>query len=223
MFLTYNQTILVSSLALGLGLFIVTKLWNNESDECDEYHSENMDYQPVSKKNQEKLNQEELNQEELKQEIKYPQYLETITKNELESQAKLASKLETEPELEPVIKEIVSKEQQLEKQVGDNLQCFEGDFVGPYQDFTVVNESQKGVYFETLEDAMMNSREKDIAIINNKRGYSLRTGVFTTEEGVDKRSIKKYNGFQCWIREDIINHPKYGDLIKIKLGISTQV
>jgi hypothetical protein len=145
----------------------------------------------------------------------------------LESQAKLASKLEPESELEtelePVIKEIVSKEQQLEKQVGDNRQCFEGDFIGPYQDFTVVNESQKGVYFETLEDAMMNSREKDIAIINNKRGYSLRTGVFTTEEGVDKKSIKKHNGFQCWIREDIINHSKYGDLIKIKLGISTQV
>ena len=111
-------------------------------------------------------------------------------------------------------------ESDTENKVG-NFYRFTGDFLGPYPNYTVVKEREKGEYFESLEEAMSNAGEKDIAIIKTKKGkFSLRRGMCGNLKGINHAAIQSKTDYSCWIREDVLNDKIYGERIRNKLGIN---
>ena len=99
-----------------------------------------------------------------------------------------------------------------------NYYSWEGDFLGPYQNFTVSGERKKDEYFDSLEEAMSNAGEKDMAIVENSRGFSLRRGYCGNKKGINHGAITKKKNYNCWIREDVLNDEIYGERIRNKLA-----
>ena len=126
-----------------------------------------------------------------------------------------------------VVDDSLEKQQNLEvdtenDKVG-NFYRFNGDFLGPYYNFTVIHLRKRNEYFNTLEDAISNTEEHDIAIVEDKKGrFSIRRGICGTTDGISLRSLHKKTEYTCWIREDVINHPIYGRGISEKLGLEIE-